>query len=44
MPAAATTFQQLDAAIGYGYGKSHFAAVDEVAARAAAIPRGIHPK
>lgn len=39
MPVAATTYQAIQTAIGYGYGKSDFATLYEVAARAAAIPR-----
>jgi 3-hydroxyisobutyrate dehydrogenase-like beta-hydroxyacid dehydrogenase len=44
MPVAATTHQQLDTAIGHGYAKSDFATLYEVAARAAAIPREVHPR
>jgi 3-hydroxyisobutyrate dehydrogenase-like beta-hydroxyacid dehydrogenase len=39
MPATATTYQAIQTAIGHGYGKSDFATLYEVAARAAAIPR-----
>jgi 3-hydroxyisobutyrate dehydrogenase-like beta-hydroxyacid dehydrogenase len=39
MPVAASTYQAIQTAIGYGYGKSDFATLYEVAARAAAIPR-----
>ena len=39
MPVAATTYQAIQTAIGYGYGNSDFAALYEVAARAAAIAR-----
>jgi len=39
MPVAATTYQAIQTAIGYGYGKSDFATLYEVAARAGAIPR-----
>jgi 3-hydroxyisobutyrate dehydrogenase-like beta-hydroxyacid dehydrogenase len=39
MPVAATTYQAIQTAIGHGYGKSDFAALYEVAARAAAITR-----
>ncbi len=39
MPVAATTYQAIQTAIGYGHGKSDFATLYEVAARAAAIPR-----
>ena len=39
MPVAATSYQAIQTAIGYGYGKSDFATLYEVAARAAAIPR-----
>ena len=39
MPVAATTYQNIQTAIGHGYGKSDFATLYEVAARAAAIAR-----
>lgn len=39
MPATATTYQAIQTAIGHGYGKSDFAALYEVAARAAALPK-----
>jgi 3-hydroxyisobutyrate dehydrogenase-like beta-hydroxyacid dehydrogenase len=39
MPVAAITYQAIQTAIGCGYGKSDFATLYEVAARAAAIPR-----
>jgi 3-hydroxyisobutyrate dehydrogenase-like beta-hydroxyacid dehydrogenase len=39
MPVAATTYQAIHTAIGHGYGKSDFATLYEVAARAAALPR-----
>jgi 3-hydroxyisobutyrate dehydrogenase-like beta-hydroxyacid dehydrogenase len=39
MPVAATTYQAIQTAIGHGYGKSDFATLYEVAARAAALPR-----
>jgi 3-hydroxyisobutyrate dehydrogenase-like beta-hydroxyacid dehydrogenase len=39
MPVAATTYQAIQTAIGHGYGKSDFATLYEVAARAAAIAR-----
>src|SRR5271166_438084 len=42
MPVAATTYQAIQTAIGYGYGKSDFATLYEVAARAAALPKGDH--
>jgi 3-hydroxyisobutyrate dehydrogenase-like beta-hydroxyacid dehydrogenase len=38
MPVAATTYQAIQTAIGHGYGKSDFATLYEVAARAAALP------
>ena len=37
MPVAATTYQAIQTAIGHGYGKSDFATLYEVAARAAAL-------
>jgi 3-hydroxyisobutyrate dehydrogenase-like beta-hydroxyacid dehydrogenase len=40
MPVAATTYQAIQTAIGHGYGKSDFATLYEVAARAAALPKG----
>jgi 3-hydroxyisobutyrate dehydrogenase-like beta-hydroxyacid dehydrogenase len=39
MPVAATTYQAIQTAVGHGYGKSDFATLYEVAARAAALPR-----
>ncbi|MEY8015702.1 NAD(P)-dependent oxidoreductase [Mycobacterium servetii] len=39
MPVAATTHQLIQTAIGHGHGKSDFAVLYEVAARAAALPR-----
>jgi 3-hydroxyisobutyrate dehydrogenase-like beta-hydroxyacid dehydrogenase len=39
MPVAATTYQAIQTAIGHGHGKSDFATLYEVAARAAALPR-----
>lgn len=39
MPLAANTYQAIQTAIGHGYGKSDFATLYEVAARAAALPR-----
>ncbi|OBI50566.1 6-phosphogluconate dehydrogenase [Mycobacterium kyorinense] len=39
MPVAATTHQLIQTAIGHGYGKSDFAALYEMAARAAALSR-----
>jgi 3-hydroxyisobutyrate dehydrogenase-like beta-hydroxyacid dehydrogenase len=42
MPVAATTYQAIQTAIGHGYGKSDFATLYEVAARAAALPKGDH--
>jgi 3-hydroxyisobutyrate dehydrogenase-like beta-hydroxyacid dehydrogenase len=39
MPVAATTYQAIQTAIGHGYGKSDFAALYEVAARAAGLSR-----
>jgi 3-hydroxyisobutyrate dehydrogenase-like beta-hydroxyacid dehydrogenase len=39
MPVAATTYQAIQTAIGHGYGKSDFATLYEVAARAAALPK-----
>ena len=39
MPITATTYQAIQTAIGHGYGKSDFATLYEVAARAAAIAR-----
>jgi 3-hydroxyisobutyrate dehydrogenase-like beta-hydroxyacid dehydrogenase len=39
MPVGATTYQAIQTAIGHGYGKSDFATLYEVAARAAAIAR-----
>ena len=44
MPLAATTYQAIQTAIGLGYGKSDFATLYEVAARAAALPKGDHQK
>jgi 3-hydroxyisobutyrate dehydrogenase-like beta-hydroxyacid dehydrogenase len=44
MPVAATTYQAIQTAIGHGYGKSDFATLYEVAARAAALPKGDHQK
>jgi 3-hydroxyisobutyrate dehydrogenase len=43
MPVAATTYQAIQTAIGHGYGQSDFASLYEVAARAAALPKGDHP-
>ena len=37
MPAAATTYQAIQTAIGHGYGRSDFAVLYEMAARAAAL-------
>jgi 3-hydroxyisobutyrate dehydrogenase-like beta-hydroxyacid dehydrogenase len=42
MPAAALTHQLIQTAIGYGYGKSDYVTLYEVAARAAALPRQDH--
>jgi hypothetical protein len=42
MPVAATTYQAIQTAIGHGHGKSDFATLYEVAARAAALPKGDH--
>ncbi len=42
MPVTATTYQAIQTAIGHGYGKSDFATLYEVAARAAALPKGDH--
>jgi 3-hydroxyisobutyrate dehydrogenase-like beta-hydroxyacid dehydrogenase len=42
MPVGATTYQLIQTAIGHGYGKSDFATLYEVAARAAALPREGH--
>ena len=42
MPVAAVTYQAIQTAIGHGYGKSDFAALYEVAARAAALPKASH--
>jgi hypothetical protein len=39
MPVAAITYQAIQTAVGHGYGKSDFATLYEVAARAAALPR-----
>jgi 3-hydroxyisobutyrate dehydrogenase-like beta-hydroxyacid dehydrogenase len=44
MPVAATTYQAIQTAIGHGYGQSDFATLYEVAARAAALPKGDHQK
>ncbi len=38
MPVAATTYQAIQTAVGHGYGKSDFATLYEVVARAAALP------
>jgi 3-hydroxyisobutyrate dehydrogenase-like beta-hydroxyacid dehydrogenase len=40
MPVAATTYQLVQTAVGYGYGKSDYAALYEVAARAAGLTKG----
>jgi 3-hydroxyisobutyrate dehydrogenase-like beta-hydroxyacid dehydrogenase len=42
MPVAAITYQAIQTAIGHGYGKADFATLYEVAARAAALPKGDH--
>jgi 3-hydroxyisobutyrate dehydrogenase-like beta-hydroxyacid dehydrogenase len=42
MPVAATTYQAIQTAVGHGYGKSDFATLYEVAARAAALPNESH--
>ncbi len=42
MPVGATTYQAIQTAIGHGHGNSDFATLYEVAARAAALPKGDH--